>query len=306
MKLHRDLAVAGSGAYEIASDPSTMLIGSRNIKVFDVTTGVERCVFEGHSGAVLSLDAQSDYLLSSSRYGGQNLSLWNLKTRERIDFLGHRRSVFTANFYDSQRIISSSKDGTLRIWEISKPARSRSAIRFPHPVRTHALYTDTKAVVGCENNQSYLVDLATRRKVRMIEGLCSPVDMKVVGNDCVILGQSGAYHYDLRTCDLVRTMNRKPNGSKFTSPKYTRELHVDEDKVFMATFTGKLIVVDWNTGRSLSSLSLGRQRLAFDYNRESSRLVCGDSEKVVKLWDHTDGTEVKESVPTSGSRCIVM
>jgi len=280
-----DYVICGSGVYEIAADPSTMLIGNRIFCVFNVHIGDSVRVLEGHAGATMSLDCLGDQFLSSGRFGTDNICLWDIETGERVrSYNGHRRSVFKASFEFSERIVSCAKDSYVKIWDVNSSA-AISSVKFSRPVRTFCTH-DSSIYCGTDEKRVVLLNAITMQKLKKIAVPSNIVGMKVIGETAVFLGSSGAYQYDLRTLRQVRKFTRKPNGSKFSSSKSTRELYVDDEKLLMATTSGKLVVVDWNTGKSLASLSLGRQRLAFDFDPIDGLLVTGDAERTIKCWDH--------------------
>ena len=78
-----------------------------------------RATLGTHEGLVqtLLLDKDGHYLVSGAT--DRRIILWNLETgRGVLDFLGHEGSV-EALAYHNERLLSASRDGTVRVWQAS-------------------------------------------------------------------------------------------------------------------------------------------------------------------------------------------
>ena len=55
--------VAGSGAYEMIGDPTTLMVGNRIVQVWDTTGNLIRSL-PGHTAAVVGINLRTNHVLS--------------------------------------------------------------------------------------------------------------------------------------------------------------------------------------------------------------------------------------------------
>jgi WD40 repeat protein len=115
------------------ADGEWIVTGSydRTIKIWNATTGHLGPTLRGHKGSVYSVACSPDgkWIVSSgagSDSQGQpvpnELLIWDARTGKQTgSFTGHTKPVTCVAFSpDSRWIVSSSYDGTLRVWEVAK------------------------------------------------------------------------------------------------------------------------------------------------------------------------------------------
>lgn len=98
----------------------------RSIRVWDVASGAELACLRGHEQLVASLAFSADgkFLATGGGKGDESVRVWNLLTgQERACFQGHKDEVMSVAFSaDDQRVVSSSPDQTIRVWDLAMGA----------------------------------------------------------------------------------------------------------------------------------------------------------------------------------------
>jgi WD40 repeat protein len=92
-----------------------------NIRLFDISTGLQLSAFEGHEAAVKCVRFSKDGSKIASGSFDEQIRIWNSATGECLHVLrGHKGPVSCVVFCNTtDRIISSSYDTTIRIWDLT-------------------------------------------------------------------------------------------------------------------------------------------------------------------------------------------
>ena len=110
------------GIYCLQFNHSILVTGSRdrNLKIWDIKSGLLNFTLEGHLGSVLCLQFDSRYLITGS--SDSTLIVWDIHTGEKIKTLvGHAESVLNVKFNENT-VVSCSKDRTIRAWNLETGA----------------------------------------------------------------------------------------------------------------------------------------------------------------------------------------
>ncbi|KAI9480565.1 MAG: WD40-repeat-containing domain protein [Benjaminiella poitrasii] len=106
------------GIYCIQFDKNIMVTGSRDrtVKMWDMKTGECKMTLRGHDGSVLCLQYDDTMLVSGS--SDSNIFVTDIKTGEiKKKLIGHQDSVLCVRMVTNNRILSCSKDRSLRLWD---------------------------------------------------------------------------------------------------------------------------------------------------------------------------------------------
>ena len=127
---------AGAGAFAIAFDPTGEHVAAgcvdNVIRVFSTETWKRVAELQGHTGGpwesgifALAFDADGTRLISGGR--DKTVRIWDWEQKiERCQFNGHANTVVDVAFLaDSDRVISSSADGSAFLWQIGAPTPLR-------------------------------------------------------------------------------------------------------------------------------------------------------------------------------------
>jgi WD40 repeat protein len=106
-----------------APDGATVASGSGDatVPLWDVVTGSERRVLEGHAQRVLSVAFTPDGTTVASGSADATVRLWDVATgSERRVLKGHAQSVLSMAFApDGATVATGSADATVRLWDVA-------------------------------------------------------------------------------------------------------------------------------------------------------------------------------------------
>lgn len=103
------------------SDDGKFLISSgkdRLVKVWSGKTFELVHVFKGHRDSVTGLAVQKDHNVLFSVSADRAVNVWNLNEMLLMNTLyGHQRSITAVDSFHSERLVTASEDGSVRIWK---------------------------------------------------------------------------------------------------------------------------------------------------------------------------------------------
>ncbi len=190
---------------------------------------------------------------------------------------------------DGKRLISSSKDGTVKIWDLANGRELITYRQHHEPVRSVAIAPNGKFVVSAAGNEVHVWNPENGKLIRKLTGHTKPVNCVVVRPDSKAIA-SGSDDETVRIWDadsdkLLLEIDSKEVGSSVMDVAYNAK----GDMLGAVTGDGKLFVWDPDKVRSQRKLlgisvhSSGAYQVAF---APDGRFVatCGDrSAKTTKL-----------------------
>jgi hypothetical protein len=136
--------------------------------LWNVATGKEIKVFEGHTGYVQSVAFSADGQSIISGSDDKTIRLWNVATGKEIKvFEGHTGYVQSVAFSaDGQSIISGSNDNTIRLWNVAIGKEIKIFEGHLKPNCFRLLSQENKMAIASSNGQIEIWDLTENRKIK--------------------------------------------------------------------------------------------------------------------------------------------
>lgn len=106
-------------AYSSFANLLAIGLSNGDIKVWDISTNSVIIKFQGHKSAIscLEFDNNGTSLISGSN--DTSIIIWDLISEAGlIKFKGHKNTITSIHYYDENHLISTSKDGLLKIWDL--------------------------------------------------------------------------------------------------------------------------------------------------------------------------------------------
>jgi WD40 repeat protein len=289
-KLEADSGEVHSVVY--APDGKTALFGGKGkcesqhkckgvLKLWDLATGREMRIFEGHSGqvsqiaiapdgkSVLSVGAVRRYLgPGSTSNGPDEIRFWDLATgRELSKFEGHSsdvRSVAIAPGGKTALFLSG--DNTLRLWDVASDREIRTFEGHSDRATSVAIAPDGRTALSVSHDlfgpsELTLWDLASGREIRKLETHSGEVHSVVFSPDGKTALSGGCAEKD-------------PRGS---------------------CITGSLKLWDLETGREIRTFEGHLHRVhSVTFSPSGMIALSGGSDDTVRLWDLATGRELRK------------
>jgi WD40 repeat protein len=142
-------------------------------RLWDVQTGEDLRVFQGHEDGVTSVAFSPDGRTALSGSWDTTLRLWEVATGEQVRiFEGHEGRVSSVAFSpDGWYVLSGSGDGTVRLWDVQTGEELRVFQGYTNIISSVAFSPDGRyALSGSGDGTLRLWDVATGEQLRVFEG----------------------------------------------------------------------------------------------------------------------------------------
>jgi WD40 repeat protein/nucleoside phosphorylase len=263
------------------------------IRLWDVKTGTELRVLQGHTGWVRSVAFNHDGSLLASGSDDTTVRLWDpLNGFERRVLEGHSQRVWSVAFnHDGSLLASGSEDTTVRLWDLLNGAEPRVLKGHSQSVWSVAFSHDGSLLAsGSFDTTVRLWDPRSGIERRVLKGHSQSVLSVAFNHDGSLLA-SGSDDTTVRLWGLLS--GAEPRVLKGHSQSVW-SVAFNHDGSLLASGSDGATVRIWDPlsgieRRVLSGHSQSVQSVAF--NHDGSVLASGSYDTTVRLWDPLSGIE---------------
>jgi WD40 repeat protein len=233
---------------------------------------------------------------------GDSIELWNTETWHRIGYLtGHKAEVLSVAFSpDGRRIVSSSNDGTLRLWN----AESRQLIGAP--MRGQGAGSGSISAVAFSPDGGRIISGGAEKTLRLWDaGSRLPIGEPMRGHAAEVasiafspngrLIASGGLDSTLRLWDADTRAPLAELSSDNQKPVLSVAFSPDGRRIVSASGT---TLQRWDVATRMPvGEPLQGHTAAIDqvvYSRDGTRIASAGDDKTIRLWDAATGSPIGE------------
>jgi WD40 repeat protein len=197
---------ANAAAFSPDGRRAAFAAADKSVRLYDIEAGRDLRRFIGHTASVwcVAFSPDGTRLLSGSKDG--SVRLWDVETgREMRRFDGHADLVTSVAFSpDGRRALSAGYDHEVFLWDLEKgdPIPAFAFRDGPRYLEHVAFAPDGKRALVCGGRTTYLIDAATGKIERRLEGHTGPVTSAVFSADGKAI-LSGSDDCTLRLWDVA-------------------------------------------------------------------------------------------------------
>jgi WD40 repeat protein len=279
-------------------DGQTLASGAEDctIRLWDVTTGICRCVWQAHERWVRSVAFSPDGQTLASCSYDQTIKLWDVKTQDCLKTLrGHRQVVSAIAFSpNGEQLASSSFDRTVKLWDVQTGECLKTFLGHTNRVWTVAYHPKEQQIAsGGDDHATKLWNLKTGRYTKTFKGHTNAVLSLALSPDGGYLASGHEDQivrlWDIKSNRLINTLREHSNrvwSVAFQAPtpqpglpKGARGLLASGS----ADYTIKLW--DWTLGNCLQTLH-GHTSWVWSiaFHPNGTQMASGSYDQTVKLW----------------------
>ena len=286
--------------------------GDRTIKIWDLASGSLRLTLTGHISTVrgLAVSSRHPYLFSCAE--DKMVKCWDLETNKVIrHYHGHLSGVYTLSLHPTLDVlVTGGRDGVARVWDMR--TRSNIHVLSGHKGTVSDLKcqeADPQIITSSLDSTIRLWDLAAGKTMGVLTHHKKGVRALVIHPKEFTFASGSAGSIKQWKCPDGAFMQNFDGQNAIINT-----LSVNEDNVlFSGGDNGSIGLWDWKTGHKFQTLETTAQPGSLDaetgifastYDRTGLRLICGESDKTIKIWrendDATPETHPVEWKPTLG------
>ncbi|KAI7904101.1 WD40-repeat-containing domain protein [Cokeromyces recurvatus] len=272
------------GIYCIQFDKNIMVTGSRDmtVKVWDMRTGQCKMTMRGHDGSVLCLQYDKNILVTGS--SDSNIFVTDMKTGEiKKRLIGHRESVLCVKMVTNNRILSCSKDGSLRLW--NRLTGECIRVYTGHNAAVNALqWKGNRIVSGSGDRTIKIWDLETGTCLQTLTAHTRGVACVEFDGNRIVSGSSD---------QTIKVWNAATGECIYTLVGHTelvRTIQLDPiaNRIISGCYDGRLKIWSLDEGRLLRDLGQ-----ATEGRFDCTMIACSSNVVKVVIYDFAHDIDTK-------------
>ncbi|MBN2594233.1 MAG: protein kinase [Sedimentisphaerales bacterium] len=280
-------------------DGKRLVSGSndRTVKVWDVQTGREVMTLRGYPENVYDARFSPDGKLIVCAGGWQgNIIVWDEETGEMLKTLtGHTGEVWSLAFSpDGKRIVSGSRDRTIKVWDVETGAEMITIRGHQDGVDAVEFSPDGKCIIsGSQDGTIKVWDVLSGAELMTLRGHESNVPSIAVSPDNQYIASGGMD----KTIKIWNAATGENVLTLYGHEHWILSLAFAPDSKRIASSgsgDGTIKVWDVTVDRELTKLE-GHQSLVSSvaFSPDGNRIVSASADGMIKLWDTRNHTELK-------------
>jgi WD40 repeat protein/tRNA A-37 threonylcarbamoyl transferase component Bud32 len=316
----RDLTGASWTVSAVAFSPDAKTLAvscfeqNASIRTWNVETGEQGRVFEGHAGSEYAVYTPDGRFLVSCAYeetereqlSDRSIRVWDVNTGEEVcRFVGHEAGpLCVAVSPDGKSVLSSGKDATVRLWRLPESVtnppivnHSRVLNTYGSPANRVAFSPDGMSVASTSSQGSVKIhDVSSGLQLAEMSGHSGRVNGLAFSADGERL-LTAAWDKTIRIWDVTSGKELKRYeghagliGNAVWSP--------DETRIASCTHEGNagaIWIWDADTGEVLQKLdNIHFQPFMVAFSPDGTQLLSGAHDGLARLWDVSTGKEVRK------------
>ena len=311
----------GRGDRVVAFSPASTRLAVASaigIWLYDVQTGTEVALLEGHTGGVTSVAFSSDGTMLASGSEDETVKLWAVATHTNIATLrGHTDGVWSVAFSPDGKMLASGAgdpiihfpaDNTIKLWDVETNTNIATLEGHEGRIASVAFSPDGKTLAsGSEDETVKLWDVETNTNTATLEGHTDKVTSVAFSPDGKILASGGGTFdntvklWDAETntntatleghTDGVSSVAFSPDGKTLASgvgdaffPEFFPESSDNRVKLWDVASGEPIASLGGHTGEVWS--------VAFSPDGKTLASAGGTFDNTVKLWDVDSGEPI--------------
>ncbi|GAB4200417.1 MAG: hypothetical protein Fur006_51920 [Coleofasciculaceae cyanobacterium] len=193
---------------------------------------------------------------------------------------------------DGKKLLSSSADRTIKIWDFSTGKKIRTIIEDSIPINYFAITPDWRAIAtGGADNTIKLWDFETGKEIRNLQGHSSYVNYVVItpdGNKLVSASADNTIKIlDFDTGKEIRTLKGHSSYVNYVL------MTPDGRKIASASADNTIKIWEFETGKELLTLSGHSGSVnSLAMTPDGKKLVSASADTTIKVWDLFTGKEL--------------
>jgi WD40 repeat protein/tRNA A-37 threonylcarbamoyl transferase component Bud32 len=280
-------------AVTFAPDGGTLASGGfdHTIRFWDAATGLPRGVLTGHSGVIYDLSYSPDGTRLASASWDGTVRVWDTATRGTVLTLGgHGGHVeFVRYSPDGRRIYSLAADQSIRAWDAAT-GRLQDTFRPGWRPWSLSVSADGKLLgVGCADGVVRLLEAATWREVRLLEGHRYPVRAIAFSpkGDLLATGDGDMGRDDVGEVKVWEVPSgREIFGFRNHTDPILRVAFADNTRLASASQDQTVKIWDLQTGQEALTLRAHSDTVrCVAFSSDGRRLASAGADRLVHVWD---------------------
>lgn len=287
------------------------------IRFWEALTGVCSRTIQHADSQVNRLEITSDKMFLAAA-GHQHVRLYDIRTTNPnpvTSFEGHTDNVTSIAFQsDNKWMVSSSEDGTVKVWDVRAPSVQRN---YKHncPVNEVVIHPNQGELISCDQDGNVRVwDLGENQCThQLIPEDDVPVHSVSVASDgsMLVAGNNKGNCYVWKMNTQRESTSLQPVTKFRSHSKYITRVLISSDVKHLATCSADHTARIWSIDDSfgLETTLQGHQRWVWDcqFSADSAYLVTACSDHYVRLWDLSTSETVRQyNGHHKGAVCVAL